>query len=147
MAKTAGRWEQIRERRLNTPELREQYENSKREVTLTRQMLMQIDEQRRQAGLSKAALARGIEADPATIRRLFTAPTANPNMRTVFRLLDALGMDFEIRKVRPPNTTLFATEVAERILPLRRAAATSRPKRGKRPRPTKGHSTDANVST
>jgi len=127
MAEAKGRWAQIRERRLNTPELREQYENAKRELMLTRQMLMQIDEQRRAAGLSKAALARSIEANPATLRRMFTAPTANPSMRTVFRLLVALGMELEVKRVRPPKAALFAQKA--------RAASIAEPKSAARPSP------------
>jgi ribosome-binding protein aMBF1 (putative translation factor) len=122
MSDAKGRWAEIRERRLNSPALREQYENTKQELILTRQMLMQIDEHRVEAGLSKADLARAIEANPATIRRIFTTATANPSMRTVFRMLDALGMDIEIKQARPPKAGLFSRSTEAKTTPKRRPA-------------------------
>jgi transcriptional regulator with XRE-family HTH domain len=47
-------------------------------------------------GLTKAQLARRIEAKPESIRRLFTAPDSNPTMETVFKVASALGYHLEL---------------------------------------------------
>lgn len=46
-------------------------------------------------GLSKAHLAREIGKHPASVRRLLTAP-ANPELRTVVALADALDADVQV---------------------------------------------------
>jgi Helix-turn-helix len=42
--------------------------------------------------MTKAELAREIGKNPASVRRLFTAP-ANPELRTVVAMADALAAD------------------------------------------------------
>ena len=98
--KMAGRWEELRERVLNTPEKRERYERNKRALILTRQILMQIDAERERAGLSKAELARRIGATPSVVRRVFSAEASNPTLRTVLDMLSALDMAVELRPAR-----------------------------------------------
>ena len=51
-----------------------------------------LDDAREAAGLSKASLARAINADPATMRRLFTGKTSNPTLATLAEVAAALGM-------------------------------------------------------
>ncbi|SNY38814.1 helix-turn-helix domain-containing protein [Paractinoplanes atraurantiacus] len=51
-----------------------------------------LDEARAAAGLSKAALARAIGANPDAIRRLFTNGSVNPTLSTVAEIAAALGM-------------------------------------------------------
>jgi DNA-binding phage protein len=51
-----------------------------------------LDEARVSAGLSKAALARAIGAEPATVRRLFSTSGANPTLGTLAEVAAALGM-------------------------------------------------------
>jgi transcriptional regulator with XRE-family HTH domain len=51
-----------------------------------------LDEARISAGLSKAALARAIGAEPATVRRLFSASGANPTLGTLAEVAAALGL-------------------------------------------------------
>src|SRR5882757_10125416 len=51
-----------------------------------------LDEARISAGLSKAALARAIGAEPATIRRLFSANGSNPTLGTLAEIAAALGL-------------------------------------------------------
>ncbi|GAA2708196.1 helix-turn-helix domain-containing transcriptional regulator [Actinoplanes palleronii] len=51
-----------------------------------------LDDAREAAGLSKAALARAIGANPDAIRRLFTNGSTNPTVRTVAEIAAALGM-------------------------------------------------------
>jgi transcriptional regulator with XRE-family HTH domain len=51
-----------------------------------------LDDARISAGLSKAALARAIGAEPATVRRLFSASGANPTLGTLAEVAAALGL-------------------------------------------------------
>jgi transcriptional regulator with XRE-family HTH domain len=60
-------------------------------------MLQMLDAERERAGLSKAELARRIGASPATIRRLFTSSHANPTLRTIVDLFDALDVEITLR--------------------------------------------------
>lgn len=54
-----------------------------------------LDELRTEQSLSKAALAREIGKNEASIRRLLTAPV-NPELRTVVAMADALDADIRI---------------------------------------------------
>jgi DNA-binding phage protein len=96
-----SKWAEMRGHYLSTPESIERYERKKRAVALTRQVLLKIDEERRLAGLSKAELARRVGATPSVIRRVFSSQSSNPTLTTVLDMLDALGIDFELR----PSTT------------------------------------------
>jgi transcriptional regulator with XRE-family HTH domain len=51
-----------------------------------------LDQAREAAGLSKAELARAIQVEPATIRRLFASDTSNPTLGTLAEVAAALGM-------------------------------------------------------
>lgn len=51
-----------------------------------------LDEAREAAGLSKAALARAINMDPATMRRLFSGGATNPTLGTLAEVAAVLGM-------------------------------------------------------
>lgn len=82
--------------RLRDPEFRAEYERTRRELEQVNEVVRRLDDLRLEAGLSKAELARVIGRNDAVIRRLFTAQ-ANPELRTVAALADAL--DAEIRIV------------------------------------------------
>lgn len=51
-----------------------------------------LNDAREAAGLSKAALARAISAEPAAMRRLFSAGQVNPTLGTLAEVAAALGM-------------------------------------------------------
>jgi ribosome-binding protein aMBF1 (putative translation factor) len=94
---TTGRWGEIRERVLDTPESKERYERKKRALVQTREILMQIDAARERLGLSKAELARRIGSDPSVVRRLFSSKTSNPTLRVILDLVAVLDLDLELR--------------------------------------------------
>ena len=102
---TTGRWAEMQERIVKTPELREQYERTKRTIVSTRQVLMEIDDERRRAGLSKAELARRIGMTPSVIRRLFSSKSSNPTLGTVINMAGALGMEIELKPARQNGDT------------------------------------------
>jgi ribosome-binding protein aMBF1 (putative translation factor) len=96
MAPAPTRWSQIRDKKLRDPTIRERYEQTRRTMASIRQVLQLIDTERRQAGLTKAELATRIGASPAAVRRLFTSGSANPTLRTVLELVDALDLEMSL---------------------------------------------------
>lgn len=54
------------------------------------------NEARAAAGLSNAALARAIDTEPATVRRLFPAHQVNPTLGTLSEVAGALGMQITL---------------------------------------------------
>ena len=71
--------------------LREYVAQSIRIATIDR-IVNELDEARDAAGLSKAELARAINSEPATVRRLFSAGHVNPTLGTLAEVAAALGM-------------------------------------------------------
>ena len=75
------------------------------------QLLKELDDVRRRAGLSKTELARLANTQPASVRRLFSGNGHNPQVSTLASLADVLG--HEIRIVPKSKEELAAA--AERI--------------------------------
>lgn len=71
--------------------LREYVAQSIRIATIDR-IVNELDGAREAAGLSKAELARAINSEPATVRRLFSAGHVNPTLGTLAEVAAALGM-------------------------------------------------------
>lgn len=71
--------------------LREYVAESIRIATID-QVVNELDAAREAAGLSKAELARAINSEPATVRRLFSAGHVNPTLGTLAEVAAALGM-------------------------------------------------------
>jgi transcriptional regulator with XRE-family HTH domain len=71
--------------------LREYVAQSIRIATIDR-IVNELDAAREAAGLSKAELARAINSEPATVRRLFSAGQVNPTLGTLAEVAAALGM-------------------------------------------------------
>jgi DNA-binding phage protein len=78
-----------------------------------------LDAARISAGLSKAALARTIGAEPASVRRLFSAGTANPTLGTLAEIAAALGLRISVEP-------LPAEEQEAVTVPLRTGRVTNR---------------------
>jgi len=99
--KTAGNmFERLREEIVNTPELRAQYERTRRRTILIRQILMSIDAERERTDLTKADLARRIGVAPSTVRRLFSSGARNPTLQTMLDLLAALDLELAVQPAR-----------------------------------------------
>jgi DNA-binding XRE family transcriptional regulator len=83
------------------PEFRAEFERQQRAITQIDAIVNKLDTLREQHGLTKTDLAREIDKNPASIRRLLTAPV-NPELRTVVAMADALDADVCIvpRKAR-----------------------------------------------
>ena len=81
--------------RLKDPEFHAEFERASREIAAIDAIVNGLDSLRESHGMSKAELAREIDKDPASVRRLLTAP-ANPELRTVVAMADALDADLVI---------------------------------------------------
>lgn len=115
-----GQWEALRERIVDTPELRAEYDRTRSAVMQTRKLLQCIDAERKLAGLSKAALAGRIGVDASVVRRLFSAEATNPTLRTVLELADALGMQVSIS---PPRRRRSGPRPGRMMMSTRRGEA------------------------
>ena len=84
--------------RMQDPEYREAYERAAREIAQTDAVIRELDALRVDLGMSKAELARRVDRNASSIRRLFTARQSRPELPLVAALADALGA--ELRVVR-----------------------------------------------
>jgi len=85
------------EERLEDPEFRAAYEAAAREIAQVDAVMRELDQLRIKAGMSKAQLARDIQKDPASVRRLFSSQV-NPELKTVAAIASALGAEIVIRE-------------------------------------------------
>jgi DNA-binding phage protein len=85
-------WDDLRED-LKDPELLRAYIAQWTRITTIDAIINKLDDAREGAHLSKAALARAINAEPSTLRRIFASGSRpNPTIGTVAEMAAALGM-------------------------------------------------------
>lgn len=85
------------------PEFRQEFERQRRTIAAIDKIVNQLDDLREGHDLTKAHLARLIDKNPASIRRLLTAAT-NPELGTIVAMADALDADVVVvprKKTRP----------------------------------------------
>ena len=85
--------ERRRAQRMRDPEYREAYERTAREIEQTDRVIRELDALRAGLGMSKAELARRVNRNASSIRRLFTANRARPELPLVAAIADALGAE------------------------------------------------------
>ena len=78
------------------------FEQQRRAIASIDQIVNRLDALRVAQGLSKADVARAIDTNPASVRRLLTA-RGNPGLATVVAMADALDADVLVvsRESRP----------------------------------------------
>jgi DNA-binding phage protein len=76
-------------------EFKAEYERQQRAIGAIDEIVNQLDALRVAHALSKAELARAIEKNPASVRRLLTAK-GNPELGTVVAMADALDADVRV---------------------------------------------------
>jgi DNA-binding phage protein len=109
MASRSTFWDDLA-RDLEDPEFLREYVVESMRIATVDAVVNALDDAREAAGLSKAELARTIQAEPATIRRLFSSDKSNPTLGTLSEVAAALGMritiepltEAERRKVTKP---------------------------------------------
>lgn len=72
-----------------------------------------LDDAREAAGLSKAELARAIQAEPATIRRLFSSDKTNPTLGTLAEVAAALGLRVTVEPLAKDERTQVTAPLLE----------------------------------
>ena len=77
---------------LADPEFLRTYVLESVRITTIDSLVNELDDLREAEGLSKAALARAIGSNPATVRRLFSSADASPTVGTLAEVAAALGM-------------------------------------------------------
>lgn len=85
-----------RVRRMRDAEYREGYKRAARELEQTDQVIRTLDALRVDLDMSKAELARRINRNASSIRRLFTAKRARPELPLVAAIADALGAEVRV---------------------------------------------------
>ena len=79
------------ERDMENPEYRAAYLAARARIDAIDALVRSIDQARVEQHMSKAALARRMGVAPEAIRRLFSAETPNPTIKTVIGAASALG--------------------------------------------------------
>ena len=74
------------------PEFTSEFERQQRAIAAIDEIVSRLDSLRVEHALSKADLARAIDKNPASVRRLLTAK-GNPELGTVVAMADALDAD------------------------------------------------------
>lgn len=77
---------------LEDPEFLRHYVAESVRIATIDAVINALDTARIDAGLSKAALARAINAEPATVRRMFSGARGNPTLGTLAGVAAALGL-------------------------------------------------------
>jgi ribosome-binding protein aMBF1 (putative translation factor) len=82
--------------RMADPEYRAEYERAASEIAQTDAVIRELDAMRASLGLSKAELARRINRNASSIRRLFSASEAHPELPLIAAIADALDADLRV---------------------------------------------------
>ena len=80
----------VREDLSRNPAFRADYERSRAAIEQIDDIVRQLDDRRKELGLTKAELARMVGKNPAQIRRLFAAG-GNPEIQMISALTVAMG--------------------------------------------------------
>ena len=81
--------ERRRAQRMQDPEYRQAYERASRELAQTDALIRELDSLRADLGISKAELARRVNRNASSVRRLFTARRVRPELPLIVALADA----------------------------------------------------------
>ncbi|MFC7545590.1 helix-turn-helix domain-containing protein [Plantactinospora sp. GCM10030261] len=79
-----------------------------------------LDDARTASGLSKADVARAIGAEPATVRRLFSAGNVNPTLGTLAAVAAALGLHISVRPMSAAEREAITEPLRTGRPPVRR---------------------------
>ena len=105
-----GFYERFRSQNLEDAEFRAGYDRAAREIAQIDAVIQTLDALRVDLGMSKAELARRVGRNASSVRRLFTAGGARPELSLIVSLADALDAEVRIiprkRKTRRVPTGL-----------------------------------------
>jgi transcriptional regulator with XRE-family HTH domain len=116
ISKHSAFWDDLA-RDLEDPEFLREYVVESMRIATIDEVVNAIDDAREAAGLSKAELARAIQKEPATIRRLLSSDSSNPTLGTLAEVAAALGLRITVE----PMPKSERTEITEPLLKGRSA--------------------------
>ena len=88
--------ERRRADRMQDAEYRAAYLRTARELAQTDAVIRELDSLRVDLGISKAELARRVNRNASSVRRLFTASQTRPELPLIIALADALGAEVRV---------------------------------------------------
>lgn len=88
-----GLHQRLHVRDMEDPEYRAAYERAAHEIAQTDAVIRALDALRTDVGMSKAELARRVGRNASSVRRLFTADHARPELPLIVAVADALGAE------------------------------------------------------
>lgn len=100
-------------RDLQDPEFLRDYIVESMRIATIDAVINGLNEAREESGLTKAELARAIQADPATIRRLFSTHRANPTLGTLAEVGAALGLRVTLEPIPESEQTQITRPLLE----------------------------------
>lgn len=92
----ATAYERYRAQHLADSQFRLLYDRKRDHIDAIDWILSAVDERRVAMGLTKADLARLVGRKPESVRRLFSAQTANPTLSTVLDMAFVLGLELRV---------------------------------------------------
>lgn len=98
MPKHTAFWDDLA-KDLEDPEFLREYVVESMRIATIDSVVNAIDDAREAAGLSKAELARAIQKEPATIRRLLSSDNPNPTLGTLAEVAAALGLRITVEPI------------------------------------------------
>ena len=94
----------------------EDYDAARTEIDQIDNIVRFLDDARVAADLNKADLARRIGAKPEIVRRLFTAQSPNPTMKTMLKVAAALGFRLQLVPDEGTSTPLPDHQHSQRFI-------------------------------
>jgi DNA-binding phage protein len=107
-------WEDLAED-LKDPELLREFVRESVRIATIDSLVNELNDARESADISKALLAKAVGADPASVRRLFSAAHTNPTLGTVAELAAALGLRVTLEPMAPAARENVTTPLLEGV--------------------------------
>jgi DNA-binding phage protein len=93
---TSAFWDDLQRRLQDDPEFAQLYLLEWVRISTVDRIVNELESRRESMGISKAALARSVQRDPAAIRRLLSDTAGNPTVETVSSVAAAMGYRLEL---------------------------------------------------
>lgn len=95
-------FEEFLDEQLADPEFKAGFERKLAKVKSIARVLRAIEDVREQENVPKAEVARRIQRHPSAVSRLLSGDGPNPTLDTLVDLVDALGLELDLRIKRQP---------------------------------------------
>lgn len=95
-------FEEFLDGQLADPAFKANFEKKLAKIKSIAEMLQVIEQVRKRESLPKAEIARRMNRKPEAISRLLRGEGANPTLDTLIDLVDAIGLELDIRIRRQP---------------------------------------------